>query len=242
MNEVLFSEKGTENTDEFASECTLFCSRVSLNHLYGPSSLEKWLPPEEEDTQVASQKEEEEELFPAGALYAVLHRPKQQQQSRRRQQPFGGRCQRQRVPPQQRHRNQCSWCGWSCYWSSICLEACWAIRNARVSWGLLQISAVTKGTNYLGGPGEEPAVSCSCQTDSTTSAVSNRGGVCDRTHTCTCASAWLHQRLHWDGRELLGKCRTNCTTVNVVATEVTATIYLCQPWFILASKFTNNKP
>lgn len=102
----------------------LLFHRVSLNHLYGPSSLEKWLPPEEEDTQVTSQKKEEEELFPAGALYAVLHRPQQQQQPRRRQQPFGGRCQRQRVPAQQRPRNQHSWRGWSWHWSSSCLEAC----------------------------------------------------------------------------------------------------------------------
>lgn len=47
--------------------------RVSLNHLYGPSSLKKWSLPEEENAQIASQEEEEEELLPAAALHALLH-------------------------------------------------------------------------------------------------------------------------------------------------------------------------
>lgn len=58
-----------------------YLSGVSLNHLYGPSSLQKWSTPEEEDVQVKSQEEEEEELFSPGALHALLHRPQQQQWS-----------------------------------------------------------------------------------------------------------------------------------------------------------------
>lgn len=183
------------------------CSRVSLNHLYGPSSLEKWSPPKEEDTQVASQEEEEEELFPAAALHALLYRSQQQQRSRRRQWPFGGGHQRQQVPPQQRHRNQHSWCrSWNR--SNSCLEACRAIRDACISWGLLQVSVVTTGVGCLGGPGKEPVISCSRKTNSSAGAVSDRGGVCDCAHTCT--RAWLHHWIHWDGREL-GRHRANNT-------------------------------
>lgn len=170
------------------------CSRVSLNHLYGPSFFEKWLSPEEEDTQIASQEEEEEELFSARALHALLYRPRQQRWFRRRERPLWG----QRVSTQQHHGNQRPRCWRSRHRSVSCHEACGAIRDPRISGGLLQVLVVTERTCYLGGPGEEPFVSCSCQTNSTTGPLPNRWCVCDCAHTCACA--WLHQRLHRDGR------------------------------------------
>lgn len=166
-----------------------------MSHLYGPSSLEKWLPSEEEDTQVASQEEEEEELFPAAALHALLHRPQQQHRTRRRQRPLGGRRQRQQLPSQQHHRNQRPRRRRSGHRCRGRLEARRAIRDSLVSGGLLQVPAVAPGTGYLGGPGEEPFVSCSCKTDPTTGAVSDRWGVCDCTHTSARTCAWLHRRL-----------------------------------------------
>lgn len=149
----------TSLNDALLSKWITSCfSRVSLNHLYGPSFLEKWSPPEKKDTQVASQEEEEEELFPAAALHALLHCSQQQHWARRRHwQPFGGLRQRQQVPSKQHHRNQCPW-----YWSNSCLKACWAIRNACITWGLLQVLIVTAGVGCLGGPRTEPIICRSC--------------------------------------------------------------------------------
>lgn len=173
------------------------CSRVSLNHLYGPSSFEKWSPPKEEDTQVASQEEEEEELFPAAPLHALLHCSRQQHwPGRRQRQPPRGRFGRQRSHSQQHLWNRCPW-SWNRHRSVSCLEARRALRNARIPWRLLQISALATGVGCLGGPRKEPVISCSYKTDPSACALPKGWGVCYRAHTCT--SAGLHQRLHWNG-------------------------------------------
>lgn len=188
---------GGQPAQHLTNDWLTFGSRVSLNHLYGPSSLEKWPPPKEENTQITSQEEEEEELFPAAPLHALLYCSRQQHWfGRRQRQPPRGRRGRQRSPSQQHLWNRSPWHR-NRHRSDCCIEARRAVRNTRISWRLLQIPTVSAGVGCLGGPRKELVISCSCKTDPSTCAVPKGWGVCDRAHTCT--STRLPQRLHWNG-------------------------------------------